>query len=69
VLAIALNTAVAAVVRRFVILGEAKDLCTRRSAATPLALRSAAPDDNLEVSVIETWATQFTTMLSSLPGT
>jgi len=35
VLAIALNTAV---VRRFVILGEAKDLCTRRSAAPSLAL-------------------------------
>jgi hypothetical protein len=52
VLAIALNTAV---VRRFVILGEAKDLCTRRSAAPSLALRSAAQDDNLEVSVIETW--------------
>lgn len=50
-LAIALNTAV---VRRFVILGEAKD-CARRSAAPSFALRSAAQDDNLEVSVIETW--------------
>jgi len=33
--AIALNTAV---VRRFVILGEAKDFCTHRSAAPSLAL-------------------------------